>query len=447
MNDHTDWNTEFSYWLEPFLQALGHKARQQTAPTYIRGLIAPGDRKSIRPISDRNAPGQHERIHHFVSTSTWDVSPLQVLIAQEAQQLVGGKNAVLIVDDTTLPKKGDHSVGVGHQYSGTVGKMTNCQCLVSVTLAKNEVPIPVALRLFLPSEWTNDTTRCDQARIPKNHRTPKTKGQIALEELDRVQAVGVEFGLVVADAGYGSAEFRKALTARNLIWAVGVPRVQKVYPLNVQVLPPPKHFRGRKPKHPVVTEERLSVEHALNALPADQWLELSWRKGTKGELKATFAALRLRAADGPVRSRADHLPGEEVWVVGERRSTGERKFYLTNHPADTPLMTLVKAIKSRWACEQAHQQLKEELGLDHFEGRSWHGLQHHAVLVMIAFAFLQHLRLREASRVPVSGRIVGPPPQPTLPEVRRVLVWRFEVAFSQRCSSCGRRFCRVEQFP
>jgi SRSO17 transposase len=143
MSDHTDWNTELNRWLEPYLQALGHKSRQQTAPIYIRGLIAPGDRKSIRPISDRNAPGQHERIHHFVSTSTWDATPLETLIAQEAQQLVGGKDAVLIVDDTTLPKKGDYSVGIGHQYSGTVGKMTNCQCLVSITLAKHEVPIPV----------------------------------------------------------------------------------------------------------------------------------------------------------------------------------------------------------------------------------------------------------------------------------------------------------------
>jgi SRSO17 transposase len=208
--------------------------------------------------------------------------------------------------------------------------------------------------------------------------------QIALEELDRVRAAGVKFGLVVADAGYGSADFRKALSARNLIWAVGVPRVQraspirvlscprqKVYPLGVRVLPPPEHFRGRKPKHPVVTEDRISV-------------------------------------DGPVRSRADHLPGDEVWVVGERRSTGEREFYLTNHCANAPLLTLVTAIKTRWACEQAHQQLKEELGLDHFEGRSWCGL-HQAVLVMIAFAFLQHLRLRGVARAPSLKGDVGPP--------------------------------------
>ncbi len=154
------------------------------------------------------------------------------------------------------------------------------------------------------------------------------------------------------------------------------------------MLPPPKHFRGRKPKHPVVTEERLSVEATLNALPNEAWLELSWRTGIKGELRARFAALRLRVADEPIRSRADHLPGDEVWVVGERRSTGERKFYLTNHPPDTPLLTVVAAIKARWSCEQVHQQLKEELGLDYFEGRSWLGLQHHALLTMLALAFL-----------------------------------------------------------
>jgi SRSO17 transposase len=441
----TDWNTEFDRWLEPFLDALGHKARQRWAPTYLRGLIAPGDRKSIRPLCDRIAPGEHEQIHHFVATSTWDTSPLETLIAKEAQRLVGGENAVLIVDDTTLPKKGDCSVGVGHQYSGTLGKMTNCQCLVSITLAQFEVPVPIALRLFLPSEWTSNLERCAQAGVPKDCRAPRTKGEIALEQLDRVRASGIEFGVVVADAGYGSADFRKALSARRLTWAVGVPRVQKVYPLSVRVLPPPKHFRGRKPKHPLVTEDRLSVEQALNALPDETWLELSWRKGTKGELKASFAALRLRVADGPVRSRADHLPGDEVWVVGERRSTGERKFYLTNHAPGRPLLTLVAAIKARWSCEQAHQQLKEELGLDHFEGRSWLGLHHHVVLALVAFAFLQHLRLLEVARTP--DALPGPPPQPTLPEVRRGLIERFEVAFGLRCSSCGRRFCRVEQFP
>lgn len=441
----TDWNAEFDDWLEPFLDALGHKARQHWAPAYLRGLIAPGDRKSIRPLCDRVAPGQHEQIHHFVTTSAWDTAPLETLIAQEAQRLVGGKNTVLIVDDTTLPKKGEHSVGVGHQSSGTLGKMTNCQCLVSTTLAQGEVPVPIALRLFLPSEWTNNPERCTRAGVPRNRHAPRTKGEIALEELDRVRAAGVEFGVVIADAGYGSTEFRKALSARKLTWAVGVPRVHKVYPLCVRVLPPPKHFRGRKPKHPVVTEDRLSVEQALNAIPDETWLELSWRKGTKGELKATFAALRLRVADGPVRSRADHLPGEEVWVVGERRSTGERKFYLTNHAPGRPLLTLVAAIKARWSCEQAHQQLKEELGLDHFEGRSWRGLDHHVVLALVAFAFLQHLRLCESTRAP--DGLPGPPPQLTLPEVRRGLIERFELAFSERCSSCGRRFCRLERFP
>lgn len=445
MSNPADWNAEFDLWLEPYLETLNHTARRRWATVYLRGLIAPGDRKSIRPLCDRVALGQHEQVHHFVSTSTWDTAPLETLVARKAQRLVGGKNAVLLVDDTTFPKKGDGSVGVGHQYSGTVGKMTNCQCLVSITLAQREVPVPVALRLFLPNKWVSDAKRCDQAGVPKDRRAPRTKGEIALEELDRVRAAGVEFGVVVADAGYCSAEFRQALSARKLTWAVGVPRVQKVYPLSVRVLPPPKHFRGRKPKHPVVTEDRMSVEQALNALPDEDWLELSWRKGTKGELKATFAALRLRVADGPVRSRADHLPGDEVWVVGERRSTGERKFYLTNHPPGTPLLRLVAAIKARWSCEQAHQQLKEELGLDHFEGRSWRGLHHHALLALVAFAFLQHLRLAEAAHG--SNASPGPPPQPTLPEVRRGLIERLEVAFSERCSSCGRRFCRLERFP
>jgi len=208
---------------------------------------------------------------------------------------------------------------------------------------------------------------------------------------------GVTFGVVVADAGYGiSAEFRHALSARGLTWAVGIPRTQKVYPLTVQVRPAPVPavLRGCPPQHPAPTAERGSVEAILNALPTSHWRMVSWRRGTKGKLHARFAVVRGRVADGAELALGQHLPGEAVWLVGERRTTGDRKFYLTNHPPHTPVRTIIGAITARWSCEQGHQQLKEELGLDHFEGRSWRGLHPHALLTMIALAFLQHLRLR-----------------------------------------------------
>jgi SRSO17 transposase len=237
-----------------------------------------------------------------------------------------------------------------------------------------------------------------RAGVPKADRKPRTKSEVALEELDRVIAAGVHFGCVLTDAGYGqSASFRQGLTARKLNWAVGIPRHLKVYPADVKMIRPPAR-RGRP---------RRSTPHVLsrsaeNMLRKAQWRKISWRLGTKGKLKARFAALRVRVADGPTQWIKDkskqHLPGEEVWLVGEHRSTGEKKYYLANLPTQTDLRTLAATIKARWVCEQAHQQLKEEIGLDHFEGRSWQGLHRHALMTMIAYAFLQHRRLAAAKR-------------------------------------------------
>lgn len=388
-------------------------------------------------MAQQLAPGDGEQLHHFIATSGWDTAPLEIELARKAQHLVGGREAYLIVDDTTLPKKGRCSVGVAPQYSGAVGKMTNCQALVSLTVARQEVPVCIALRLFLPREWTEDAARCAKAGVPPERRRHRTKGQIAIEELDRVRSAGVHFGTVLADAGYGmSAEFRQALSARGLTWAVGIQRTQRVYPLTGQVHPPvvPMVLRGRPPQHPMPTAERQSVEAVLHALPASHWRTVTWRRGTKGKLQARFAVVRVRVADGAELAYGQHLPGEEVWLVGERRTTGERKFHLTNHPGHTAARTIIAAIKARWSCEQGHQQLKAELGLDHFEGRSWQGLHHHALLTMIALAFLQHLRLRAGGRRTPRCSL-GPPPQPTLPAVRRALA----AALGQpvlRCPQC-----------
>ena len=175
------------------------------------GLLGPSERKAIRPLAARVAPADGEQLHHFVAASTWDPAPVEAVLAREAQRLVGGDAAVLIVDDTALPKKGAHSVGVAHQYCGALGKTANCQALVSLTLARGEVPVPVALRLFLPAAWTRDPARCDRAGVPPARQRFRAKTAIALEEVDRVRAAGVTFGTVLADAGYGkSAAFRRA---------------------------------------------------------------------------------------------------------------------------------------------------------------------------------------------------------------------------------------------
>lgn len=271
--------------------------------------------------------------------------------------------------------------------------------MVSLTLARGEVPVPAALRLFLPEAWTADPARLGKAGVPSDRRTFRTKPEIALSEVDRVIAAGVRFGRVLADAGYGlSAPFRQGLSARGLAWAVGIPRHRKVYPAGVALVFPIAG-RGRPRQRHVPDQPSVAAEKMLAEV---DWQLVSWRRGTKGKLAARFAAVRVRVADGsPQRIGslgAQPMPGEEVWLVGECRASGERKYYLANLPAGTGLKTLAAAIKARWLCEQAHQQLKEELGLDHLEGRSWTGLHRHALMTLIAFAFLQHQRLAAAGR-------------------------------------------------
>jgi SRSO17 transposase len=368
-------------------------------PLYVAGLIGPGDRKSVQPMAERLAPGDYDQLHHFVAAGVWDAAPLESELVIQADRLVGGSDAVLVIDDTALPKKGKHSVGVAAQYASSLGKTANCQTLVSLTLARDEVPVMVALRLFLPETWTSDQGRLERAGVPVEDQIALTKPEIALAEIDRTMSAGLHFGCVLADAGYGiSAPFRQGLTARKLAWAVGIPRHLKVYPVDVRLIWP-KASRGRPRKRHVPNILSIAAEDML----ADAtWKKVSWRSGTKGKLAARFAAVRVRVADGLPQRIGDkgqqHLPGDEAWVIGEHRTSGEKKYYLANLPAETNLRTLAATIKARWICEQAHQQLKEELGLDHFEGRSWQGLRRHALMTMIAYAFLQHRRLAKAGR-------------------------------------------------
>src|ERR1700736_1370892 len=336
-----NWEEELGRFLTPFLARLGHKARRQMCPVYVSGLIGPGDRKSIQPMADRLAVGDYDQLHHFIAAGVWDATAVETELLVQADRLVGGSDAMLVIDDTAIPKKGTHSVGVAPQYASALGKTATCQTLVSLTLARGEAPVMLALRLFLPESWTSKRARLERAGVPAEYRTARTKPEIALLEIDRAMAAGVRFGCVLADAGYGSsALFRQGLTARKLVWAVGIPRHLKVYPADVQMV---------------------------------------WPVAKRG------------------RPRQRHVPAT-LSMPAEDMMSGEKKYYLANLPAKTDLRTLAATIKARWICEQAHQQLKEELGLDHFEGRSWQGLHRHALMTMIAYAFLQYRRLAQAGR-------------------------------------------------
>src|ERR671939_444712 len=368
-------------WLKPFLDATGRKTRRTMAPLYVRGLLGGGERKSIQPMAERLGLPGHDQLHHFISSPAWDDAPLWRVLAEQADRTVGGADAVLMVDDTGLLKKGELSVGVAPQYCGAVGKMANCQVLVSLTLARGEVPVPVGLRLFLPAEWTREPERCAAAGVPDALRGAQSKPAIALAEIDRLVAAGLRFGCVLADAGYGSCP-------------------QLVYPATVR-LRPSLTPTGRPAKHPVPSRPACS---AAAMLERQRWRRLTWRNGTKGPLGARFAALRVRVADGLRTADRTRLPGAEVWLIGEWRDNGERKYYLSNLPPRISLRRLAATVKARWSCEQAHQQLKQELGLGDFEGRSWTGLHRHALMTCIAFTYLQHRRLKAAGR----GKKAGP---------------------------------------
>ncbi len=285
-------------FLRPFQRVLGHVRRRKWCPVYLRGLMAPLERKSLQPLAEHVAPGQYAQLHHFVTVSPWNDDQIGAVLARQAQRLVGGRDAVLIVDDTAFPKQGTGSVGVARQYCSVLGKVANCQVLVSLTLARNDIPVPLALRPFLPQAWIDDLDRCAAAGVPQGHQQFLTKKQLALQEIDRVRQEGVTFKVVVADAGYGnSAEFRGALTTRGLTWAVGVPGTQKVYSTQVGMLTDRRSKTGRL-LVPVPDEPRKSVAQVLHDLPPHKWVSRTWRIGTKGPLHARFAVLRVRVADG-----------------------------------------------------------------------------------------------------------------------------------------------------
>ena len=313
-----DWRDELGRWLAPFVERFGHKARRRMCPLYVAGLIGPGDRKSVGPMAERVAPGDYDRLHHFVSDGVWDEGPLEFELAIQADKLVGGADAFLVIDDTALPKKGTHSVGVAPQYASALGKTANCQTLVSLTLARGEVPVMVGLRLFLPETWTGDEARLERAGVPAEYRSPRTKSEIALTELDRLIAAGVRFGTVLADAGYGmGAEFRQALSARGLAWAVGVPRHQKVYPRDVELVFPVAG-RGRPRKRHVPNVLSVAAEDMLGQAKVANARLAQGNQGTlESPLRRRPRARRRRAA------AADRRQGHAAYA--RRRGLARRR--------------------------------------------------------------------------------------------------------------------------
>nr|CAI0341622.1 transposase [Rhizobiaceae bacterium] len=280
------WKSDLEGWLAPFLAALRHKVRARMCPAYVAGLIGAGDRKSIQPMAARDGGVGYDQLHHFIASGVWDAAPLEKALLAEADRMVGGAEAWLIVDDTALPKKGERSVGVAPQYASALGKNANCQTLVSLTLASGEVPVMVGLRLFLPESWTSDPARLTRAGVPDDHGGYRTKPEIALAEIDRARTAGLRFGCVLADAGYGlSAPFRQGLSERGLTWAVGVGGRQKVCGPHLS------RRRARAPAQEPCARRKIGIggEDA----------------GDRALAHAELATWHQGAAEGPLRRRAD----------------------------------------------------------------------------------------------------------------------------------------------
>ena len=398
----------FAAYIEGLAQAAGHADRHDPLKSYCRGLLLPGERKSVEPMAARLFPGNvrraHQSLHHLVADAPWSD---EALLAQVRNSVLpamkkGGPVVAWIVDDTGFPKKGKHSVGVSRQYCGQLGKQDNCRVAVSVSVATWNASLPIAYRLYLPEEWTKDADRLQATGVPPEIQF-QTKPQIALAQIRQAVEAGVARGVVLADAGYGvDGRFRAELKTLGLDYVVGVQSTMTVWKPGAEPLPaPPWQGQGRPPKLLRRDSEHqpVSVKQLATTLPSSTWKDITWREGIKRNLRSRFAAVRVRPA-GRDYERTEPHPEEWLLVEWPRGEAEPTKYWLATLPAGTKLKPLVKIAKHRWIIERDYEELKQELGLGHYEGRGWRGFHHHATLCIAAYGFL----IAERSRFSPSAR-------------------------------------------
>jgi SRSO17 transposase len=378
-------------FLVDLLEPVGRSERRRWGSVYVRGLLLDGERKSIEPIAQRLPEGNVQAIQQFIGQSPWDWNPVWEKLGQRMLAELEADPA-WVIDDTGFPKQGTHSVGVARQYSGTLGKTGNCQVAVSVHHVGEQGNVPLGWRLYLPESWAQDAERRKGAGIPEDVVFRK-KWELALEIIDQVRGWGVPDQVVLADAGYGDAtELREGLEQRGLSYAVGITPQVGVWLQPPELIVPEAKPTGRPPsavrygtQRPVMAQEA--------ALKAKGWKKVRWREGTKGWLESRFWAMRVQTSH---RYQDGRPPGKPVWLLVEwpESEDAPTKYSLCDLPANYTLRGLVRLVKCRWKIEQDYHQLKEELGLDHYEGRNWQGWHHHVTMVMLAHAFLTLETLR-----------------------------------------------------
>jgi SRSO17 transposase len=366
------------------------------AEVYLHGLLLDGERKSIEPLSRRvTLPDKlavkdpDQALQQFVNQSPWDERAVLRRYRSLLAETFASPEGIFLFDDVSFPKQGRHSVGVQRQYCGALGKKANCQVAVSVHYVSPKGHYPLDLRLYLPEAWLSDAQRLDKADVPQAQRRLLTKAQIALELLDGVQAEGMPGRVAVADAGYGvSSDFRDGLETRGLSYIVGVTEDFVVFPQEPfwDVPEPPSRAGGRPRSRPRLAEGSLQPITLGELAKTARLRWVNWREGTKGKLSERFAWLRVWPATGWQTGQCAGTG--PTWLLIEEQADGKIKYAFSNLPEGTAIKKAVRLWKSRWPVEQGYQQMKEELGLDHFEGRSWRGFHHHGALVMLAYGFL-----------------------------------------------------------
>lgn len=388
--------------MEGLADAAEHMDRHTPLKNYCMGLLLPGERKSVEPMAARldpaNVQPMRQCLHHLVAKAPWSDEAMleqvrgQVLPAMQKP----GPVVAWIVDDTGFPKKGKHSVGVTRQYCGQVGKQENCRVAVSLSVATWSSSLPVAWRLYLPKEWAEDSERRRKAEVPEEIEF-QTKPEIAMDQIRAMVGANVARGVVLADAAYGiNTEFRQGLTELKLQYVVGVQSSITVWEPGKQPLPAkPRGKMGRPPRllQRSAEQQPIAAKQLAMSLPSAAFREITWREGTERKLRSRFTAVRIRPAH---RDYWKAEPHAEEWLLIEwpRGEAEPTKYWLSTMAGNITLKALVRMAKHRWIIERDYQELKQELGLGHFEGRNWRGFHHHATLCIAAYGFLVAERTR-----------------------------------------------------
>lgn len=387
----------FAAYIEGLANAAGHADRHTPLKNYCKGLLLPGERKSVEPMAARLAPNDcrrmHQSLHHLVADAPWNDEEMLAEVRRYVLPTMQKQDPVVawIVDDTGFPKQGKHSVGVARQYCGQIGKHDNCQAAVSLSVSTWSSSLPIAWRLYLPEVWCQDSERCQHAGVPEGIEF-QSKPEIALQQIRKALEQEIAVGVVLADAGYGNGTpFRTGLTQLGLTYMVGIESSTTVWEPGQQPLPPPPRKPGRgaprKRLQRDADHQPVSVKQLALGLPSSAWKDISWRPGSQEALRSRFAAVRVRPAH---RDEKRTVPRPEEWLLIEwpKKESEPTKYWLSTLAEKTSRKSLVKIAKHRWIVERDYEELKQELGLGHYEGRSWRGFHHHATLCIAAYGFL-----------------------------------------------------------